>query len=118
MMWAYIRELGRMAADQWKLPPAVQPRARFARDLGRAVLGGRLPIVPGDAFTADTLGVERAGNGVLIDSLVRRLSHHRAETVWLHQTTAVVQGHGSASIRKPASAWCRRSAASTCRCWG
>ncbi len=37
-------------------------------------------IVPADAFTAETLGTERAGNGVVIDNgpgADHRLSHHR-----------------------------------------
>jgi S1-C subfamily serine protease len=54
-------------------------------------------IVPPDAFTADTLGVERAGNGVLIDDgLVLTIGYliTEAETVWLHLGDGrVVQGH-------------------------
>ena len=54
-------------------------------------------IVPPDAFTADTLGVERAGNGVLIDQgLVLTIGYliTEAETVWLHLGDGrVVEGH-------------------------
>jgi S1-C subfamily serine protease len=54
-------------------------------------------IVPPDAFTADTLGVERAGNGVLVDDgLVLTIGYliTEAETVWLHLGDGrVVQGH-------------------------
>ena len=54
-------------------------------------------IIPPDAFTADTLGVERAGNGVLIgDGLVLTIGYliTEAETVWLHLGDGrVVQGH-------------------------
>ena len=54
-------------------------------------------IVPSDAFTADTLGIERAGNGVLIDDgLVLTIGYliTEAETVWLHLDDGrVVQGH-------------------------
>ena len=54
-------------------------------------------IIPPDAFTADTLGVERAGNGVLIDDgLVLTIGYliTEAETVWLHLGDGrVVQGH-------------------------
>jgi S1-C subfamily serine protease len=54
-------------------------------------------IVPPDAFTADTLGVERAGNGVLVDDgLILTIGYliTEAETVWLHLGDGrVVQGH-------------------------
>ena len=44
-------------------------------------------IIPPDAFTADTLGTERAGNGVLIrsDGLVLTIGYlvTEAETIWL-----------------------------------
>jgi S1-C subfamily serine protease len=54
-------------------------------------------IIPGDAFTADTLGVERAGNGVLIgDGLVLTIGYliTEAQTVWLHLGDGrVVEGH-------------------------
>jgi S1-C subfamily serine protease len=54
-------------------------------------------IVPPDAFTADTLGVERAGNGVLIDDgIVLTVGYliTEAETVWLHLGDGhVMQGH-------------------------
>jgi S1-C subfamily serine protease len=73
---------------EWKVPQASQPRAEdYPYDLERALSSvvGLHSIVPSDAFTADTLGVERAGNGVLITE---------AETVWLHLSDGrVVQGH-------------------------
>src|SRR5450830_1293219 len=75
---------------EWKVPPAVQPRAEdYSYDLERALSAvvGLHSIIPGDAFTADTLGVERAGNGVLIgDGLVLTIGYliTEAATVWLH----------------------------------
>src|SRR5438034_2196029 len=85
---------------EWKVPLAVQPRAEdFGFDLERALSAvvGLHSIIPGDAFTADTLGVERAGNGVLIgDGLVLTIGYliTEAETVWLHLGDGrVVQGH-------------------------
>jgi len=75
---------------EWKVPTAVQPRASdYSYDLARALSSvvGLHSIVPPDAFTADTLGVERAGNGVLIDDgLVLTIGYliTEAETVWLH----------------------------------
>jgi S1-C subfamily serine protease len=85
---------------EWKVPPSAQPRADdYSYDLERALASviGLHSIVPADAFTADTLGVERAGNGVLIDDrLVLTIGYliTEAETVWLHLGDGrVVQGH-------------------------
>ena len=75
---------------EWKVPPAAQPRPEdYAYDLERALSAvvGLHSLIPADAFTADTLGVERAGNGVLIeDGLVLTIGYliTEAETVWLH----------------------------------
>jgi S1-C subfamily serine protease len=88
------------SVTEWRVPPAVQPRAEdFAFDLERVLSSvvGLHSIIPNDAFTADTLGVERAGNGVLIgDGLVLTIGYliTEAETVWLHLGDGrVVQGH-------------------------
>ncbi len=85
---------------EWKVPPAVQPRPDdYSYDLERALSAvvGLHSIIPPDAFTADTLGVERAGNGVLIDKgLILTIGYliTEAETVWLHLGDGrVVQGH-------------------------
>lgn len=55
-------------------------------------------LIPPDAFTADTLGTERAGNGILIrkDGLVLTIGYlvTEAETVWVTLANGnVVQGH-------------------------
>ncbi|MDB5583470.1 MAG: signal protein [Bradyrhizobium sp.] len=85
---------------EWKVPPANQPRpGDYSFDLDRALAAvvGLHSIIPADAFTADTLGTERAGNGVLIDDgLVLTVGYliTEAETVWLHLGDgSVVQGH-------------------------
>src|SRR5947199_10005853 len=85
---------------EWKVPPAIQPRAEdFSFDLEGALSAvvGLHSIIPPDAFTADTLGTERAGNGVLIDrGLVLTIGYliTEAETVWLHLGDGrVVEGH-------------------------
>jgi S1-C subfamily serine protease len=85
---------------EWKVPPAIQPRAEdFGFDLERALAAvvGLHSIIPPDAFTADTLGTERAGNGVVIgDGLVLTIGYliTEAETVWLHLGDGrVVEGH-------------------------
>ena len=88
------------ALTEWKVPTSSQPRAEdYEFDLEQALSSvvGLHAIVPPDAFTADTLGVERAGNGVLIDKgLVLTIGYliTEAETVWLHHGDGrVVQGH-------------------------
>jgi S1-C subfamily serine protease len=85
---------------EWRVPPGVQPRVEdYGYDLERALSSvvGLHSIIPADAFTADTLGVERAGNGVLIDDgVVLTIGYliTEAETVWLHLGDGhVVQGH-------------------------
>jgi len=54
---------------EWEIPAELQPKPEdYAFDLDRA-LGSVLGLhatVPEDAFTAGTLGTERAGSGVLI----------------------------------------------------
>ena len=75
---------------EWKVPAAAQPRADdYGYDLERALASvvGLHSLIPSDAFTADTLGTERAGNGVLIDNgLVLTIGYliTEAETIWLH----------------------------------
>jgi hypothetical protein len=88
------------ALTEWKVPPANQPRAGdYGFDLDRALSSvvGLHSIIPSDAFSADTLGTERAGNGVLIDDgLVLTIGYliTEAEAVWLHIGDGrVVQGH-------------------------
>ena len=88
------------ALTEWKVPPANQPRAAdYSFDLDRVLSSvvGLHSIIPGDAFSADTLGTERAGNGVLIDDgLVLTIGYliTEAEPVWLHIGAGrVVPGH-------------------------
>src|SRR6202163_1559317 len=78
------------AASDWKVPAAVRPKPHdYAYDLDRALAAvvGVRSIIPGDAFSAETLGTERAGNGVLIrkDGLVLTIGYliTEAETIWL-----------------------------------
>ena len=85
---------------EWKVPPANQPRpGDYSFDLDRALASvvGLHSIIPADAFSAETLGTERAGNGVLIDDgLVLTIGYliTEAETVWLHLGDGrVVEGH-------------------------
>src|SRR5436305_6787435 len=85
---------------EWKVPPAYQPRpGDYGFDLDRVLSSvvGLHSIIPADAFSADTLGTERAGNGVVIDDgLVLTIGYliTEAETVWLHLGDGrVVEGH-------------------------
>jgi S1-C subfamily serine protease len=85
---------------EWKVPPAYQPSAgNYTFDIDQ-VLGsvvGLHSIIPPDAFSAETLGTERAGNGVLIDDgLVLTVGYliTEAEAVWLHLGDGrVMEGH-------------------------
>ncbi len=84
----------------WKVPSAVQPRVEdYGFDLDRALsaMVGLHSIVPADAFSAENLGTERVGNGVVIDNgLVLTINYliTEAETIWLHFGDGrIVQGH-------------------------
>jgi S1-C subfamily serine protease len=88
------------ALTEWRVPPANQPRASdYGFDLDRALASvvGLHSIIPPDAFSAETLGTERAGNGVVIDDgLVLTIGYliTEAEAVWLHLADGrVVEGH-------------------------
>src|ERR1700742_2372742 len=85
---------------EWRVPPAVQPHAGdYSFDLEHALSSvvGLHSIIPSDAFTAETLGTERAGNGVVIDDgLVLTIGYliTEAEAVWLHLGDGrVMEGH-------------------------
>src|ERR1700756_4200823 len=85
---------------EWRVPPAYQPHASdYAFDLDHVLssIVGLHSIIPNDASTAETLGTERAGNGVVIDDgLVLTIGYliTEAETVWLHLGDGrVMEGH-------------------------
>src|SRR6476619_2756799 len=88
------------ALTEWRVPPANQPRASdYGFDLDRSLASvvGLHAIIPPDAFSAETLGTERAGNGVVIDNgLVLTIGYliTEADAVWLHLGDGrVVEGH-------------------------
>src|SRR5258707_3916761 len=88
------------SVTEWKVPPAFQPRpGDYSFDLDRALASvvALHSLIPADAFTAETLGIERAGNGVVIDDgLVLTIGYliTEAETVWLHLADGrVMEGH-------------------------
>jgi S1-C subfamily serine protease len=74
----------------WQMPAALQPQAEnydYDLDDALAAVVGLKAGVPEGAFTAETLGTERSGNGVLIrpDGLVLTIGYliTEAETIWL-----------------------------------
>ncbi|HUN97849.1 MAG TPA: S1C family serine protease [Bradyrhizobium sp.] len=85
---------------EWKVPAAHQPDpGDYSFDLDHVLSSvvGLHSIIPADAFSADNLGTERAGNGVVIDDgLVLTIGYliTEAEAVWLHLGDGrVMQGH-------------------------
>ncbi len=83
------------------MPSSAQPKPEdYGYDLDHALacVVGLRATVPADAFTADTLGTERAGNGVIIrgNGLVLTIGYliTEAEQVWLTlQDGRSVPGH-------------------------
>ena len=74
---------------EWQIAPARQPKpADYRYDLDQALASvvGLRTVVPEDAFTAETLGTERAGSGVVIrDGVVLTIGYliTEAEETWL-----------------------------------
>jgi S1-C subfamily serine protease len=88
------------SVSEWKVSPALQPKPQdYGFDLDRALAAivGLRAIIPEDAFTAETLGTERAGHGVLIsDGVVLTIGYliTEAETVWINLSDGrAIQGH-------------------------
>ena len=88
------------SSSDWEMPHTVQPKPEnYAYDLEGALtsLVGLRAIIPADAFTAETLGTERTGNGVLIrEGVVLTIGYlvTEAETIWLHLADGrAVPGH-------------------------
>jgi S1-C subfamily serine protease len=78
----------------------VQPRHEdydFDLDEALASVVGLRTIIPSDAFTAESLGTERGGNGVVIrdDGIVLTIGYliTEAETVWISSGGNVMAGH-------------------------
>ncbi len=86
---------------EWEIPSELQPKpADCAFDLDNTLAGvlGLQATIPEDAFTAQTLGTERAGSGVLIrrDGLVLTIGYliTEAESIWLTSSVGgAVPGH-------------------------
>jgi S1-C subfamily serine protease len=88
------------STSDWTVPPAARPKLQdYDFDLDRtlsAVVGLRA-LVPEEAVTAQTLGTERVGHGVLIeDGIVLTIGYlvMEAETIWLALSSGgAVPGH-------------------------
>jgi S1-C subfamily serine protease len=89
------------SVSDWKVPTSAQPKPEdYGYDLEQAftsVVGVRA-VIPSDAYTAETLGTERAGNGVFIrgNGLVLTIGYliTEAETIWLNLNDGrAVPGH-------------------------
>jgi len=93
-----------MPSSEWEIPSDLQPDPTehdFDLDAALRSIVGVKAIVPADAFTAQTLGTERIGSGVVIrpEGLVLTIGYMvtEAETIWLttHDGRAV-PGHALA----------------------
>jgi len=78
------------SVSNWKVPSSAQPKPEdYSYDLEHALscVVGLRATVPADAFTAETLGTERAGNGVFIrgNGLVLTIGYliTEAESLWI-----------------------------------
>jgi S1-C subfamily serine protease len=90
------------SATALKIPASAQPKpADYRYDLEQALAAvvGLRAVVPQDAFTAETLGTERAGNAISIgNGLLLTVGYliTEAESVWLHlHNGRIVAGHAA-----------------------
>src|SRR5271154_1577788 len=84
------------SVSDWKVPTSAQPKPEdYGYDLERAftsVVGVRA-IIPADAYTAETLGTDRAGNGVFIrNGLVQTLAKLDVPALEIGQSAAASIG--------------------------
>ena len=93
-----------MKNQDWEIPANLQPDPDdYSFDLERALKAvvGLKTYVPADAFTANTLGTERAGSGVMIreTGLIATIGYliTEAETIWVTSSDGqAVPGHALA----------------------
>src|SRR5690242_9720804 len=84
---------------EWAFPVEMRPRPedwKFDLDAALDAVVGLRAEIPEDAFTAQVLGTERAGSGVVIrdDGLVLTIGYliTEASTIWLTTNKGVVAG--------------------------
>jgi S1-C subfamily serine protease len=77
--------------SDWQVSPVLQPKPgdyEFDLDSALASMVALRATIPSDAFTAETLGTERAGNGVIIgeNGVVLTIGYliTEADSIWLH----------------------------------
>src|SRR5579883_1543381 len=93
-----------MKNQDWEIPPNLQPDPDdYSFDLERALraIVNLKTYVPPDAYTAGTLGTERAGSGVVIreSGLVATIGYliTEAETIWITSSDGrAIPGHALA----------------------
>jgi S1-C subfamily serine protease len=93
-----------MKKEDWEIPSNLQPDpSDYSFDLERALKAvvSLKSYVPADAFTANTLGTERIGSGVMIKGtgLIATIGYliSEAETIWITSNDGqAVQGHALA----------------------
>ena len=93
-----------MKNQDWEIPPNLQPDPDdYSFDLERSLraIVNLKTYVPPDAFTAGTLGTERAGSGVVIreSGLVATIGYliTEAETIWITSSDGrAIPGHALA----------------------
>jgi S1-C subfamily serine protease len=87
---------------EYKVSTSVQPKPEdygdYDLDRALSAVMGLHAVIPSDAFTAETLGTERAGHGVLIrdTGVVLTIGYliTEAKSVWLHLNDGrIVEGH-------------------------
>src|SRR5437016_12992762 len=83
----------------WAFPPEMRPRPedwRFDLDAALDSVVQLRAEIPEDAFTAQILGTERAGNGIVIgdDGLVLTIGYliTEASTIWITTNNGTVAG--------------------------
>jgi S1-C subfamily serine protease len=89
------------SVSDWKVPTSAQPKPEdYSYDLDRALscVVSLRATVPADAYTAETLGTDRAGNGVIIrgNGLILTIGYliTEANTIWLTLADGrLVPGH-------------------------
>ena len=84
------------SSSDWEFPKSAQPKPEdYAYDLERALSAvvGLHSIIPSDGFTAETLGTERAGNGIFI-----RDDHWDSRRLVVHQLAHTMQYERLGSI--------------------
>jgi S1-C subfamily serine protease len=93
-----------MKNEDWEIPPNLRPDPDdYSFDLDRALnaVVGLKTYIPADAFTANTLGTERAGSAVMIreSGLFATIGYlvTEAETIWITTNDGqAIPGHALA----------------------